>query len=335
MLYRNLYEPPSRPRTTAHGALCALHIRRHDLLARRIRDALGRIWERTYADNDDLARLVWNRTALRQGSGGDHRGRVREITHPADGRSPRPQPFHDPIPSGDAPSTLPFPRPGSSVMTDPGFRIPGEVDPRTPLFFLSYAHSLEAKGRARNRRFIKFFEDLSENVAELVARPAGSDPGYMDRSIPDGGRWTAELLTAIGTCQIFVALLSSPYFSSEWCAWEWHAFAQRRARSRLPGTSHQTGIIPVIWAPIRDREIPTAVSAVQRFNPRGVPDTDVAARYRDEGVVGLLQLKDIVAYQAVVWRLAQRIAEVHDTHYVESRTFQVDELRNIFKEQAV
>jgi TIR domain len=225
-------------------------------------------------------------------------------------------------------------------MTRPEFEIPDEIDPRSPLFFLSYAHSAEIRQHRGNRhernwRFAKFFDDLSENVAELVSRPAGSDPGYMDRSIPDGERWTPELLTAIGTCQVFVALLSPPYFESRWCGLEWHAFSQRRVTSRSPGrASSQTAIVPVIWAPIREQDVPAAVGQIQMFYPRGAPNADLAAQYESNGIVGLLQVSD-VAYQTVVWLLALRIADLHYNHRVEHGTFKIDDLRNVFEEQPV
>jgi TIR domain len=211
-----------------------------------------------------------------------------------------------------------------------------------PLFFLSYAHSADVQVRgvrkhAHNGRFIKFFEDISVNVAELVTRPAGSDPGYMDsRSIPDGGRWSAELLTAVGSCQVFVALLSPRYFVSRWCGMEWHAFSQRQVYHQSDGSiSDRTTIIPVIWAPIREPDVPSAVGEIQRFSPREIPNADIAGQYEHEGVVGLLQLNNNIAYQAVVWRIAQRIAEFHYSYHVKPRQYKLDELRNVFEKRAV
>jgi transcriptional regulator with XRE-family HTH domain len=219
----------------------------------------------------------------------------------------------------------------------PAPRSRDEDDPRSPLFFLSYAQSSLTKRqgdreRRRNWRFVRFFEDLSENVAELVSRPAGSDPGYMDSSVADGKHWTAELLHAVGTCQVFVALLSPIYFDSHWSGVEWNAFARRQVISYPEGEiTSQTAIIPVFWTPVREWEIPKVVRETQFFYPEAMPDSDKAVRYESDGVVGLLQLDDN-AYQAVVWRLAQRIAEIHYTHRVEPRSFQIDELQNAFKE---
>jgi hypothetical protein len=214
-----------------------------------------------------------------------------------------------------------------------------DIDPRAPLFFLSYARAarnLHPTGPPHdpNRQVVQFFDDLSENVAELVSRPPGADPGFMDRSIPDGGHWTPELLGALGTCQVFVPLLSVPYFQSKWCGMEWHAFAQRTMiRTGDSASDHQTGIIPVVWAPTPPGAAPAVVRAVQRFTPAGLPDPDTAEHYKREGVYGLLRLRLEDAYQAVVWRLAQRIAQLHYNHLVQFRTFERSELRNIFMEE--
>jgi hypothetical protein len=214
-----------------------------------------------------------------------------------------------------------------------------ELDPRAPLFFLSYAHSVEGfqpKGPPQepNRRVMTFFDDLSENVAELVSRPPGLDPGYMDRSMHGGVRWTNELLRAIGTCHVFVALLSASYFVSTWCSKEWFAFSQRDVvRQSNDGPDHQTAIIPVIWAPLPHDRIPAVVNSVQRFSPSGLVNADITAQYDENGVVGLLRMQQESAYQTVVWRLAQRIATIHYSHRVEPRPLHESELCDIFRER--
>jgi len=218
-------------------------------------------------------------------------------------------------------------------------QLPGEADPRAPLFFLSYAHSVDgyqANGPPQepNRLVVKLFDDLSVNVAELVSRPAGSDPGYMDRSMHGGVRWTSELLRAIGTCHVFVALLSASYFVSSWCSREWFAFSQRTVvRQSGDGSDHQTAIIPVIWAPLPHDRIPAIVNSVQRFSPSGLVNADITAQYEENGVVGLLRMQQESAYQTVVWRLAQRIARIHYSHWVEPCPLPESELRDIFREQ--
>jgi hypothetical protein len=198
------------------------------------------------------------------------------------------------------------------------------------LFFLSYAHPGPI-GRQRPSEVVKFFDDLSENVAELVSRPAGSDPGYMDTLVPKSGRPSDHLLAVLGSCQVFVALISERYLTSESCAMEWSAFAQRQVILRQDGTiSMATAIIPVIWAPVRPENIPPAIAEIQWFQPRDMPYFNLSERYRSEGIFGL-QKVDEDAYETVVWRLAQSISEVYYANYVIPREFGVANLHNIFK----
>jgi hypothetical protein len=215
-----------------------------------------------------------------------------------------------------------------------------EDDGLGPLFFLSYAHSVPAGRQKRltqdpGQHFIRFFDDLSENVGELIARLPGSDPGYIDHSIPSGRRWSKELLDALSTCQVFVALLSAQYFSRPWCGMEWHAFSQRAVVSRPDHRgSSETAIIPVIWASLPPPEqIPSVISAAQRFAPHGLPD-GIAAQYEKDGVFGLMRMGHDSDYDAVVWRIAQRVAELHYSFHVQPGDFLDDSsLRDIFREQ--
>src|SRR3954466_15961762 len=91
-----------------------------------------------------------------------------------------------------------------------------------PLFFLSYARSRlrPDDGSDPDRFAAKFFADLSDNVAHLTGAAL---PGFMDRHTAAGTPWSDRLSEALGTCRVFVALLSPSYFTSEWCGREWAA----------------------------------------------------------------------------------------------------------------
>lgn len=201
-------------------------------------------------------------------------------------------------------------------------RTPPPEVPGAPLFFLSHRAA-----RSNDPMVTKFFADLSENVAQLVPISPGVDPGFMDRSIRTGAEWGAEVAEALGTCQTFIPLLSPNYFNSVWCGMEWYAFSQRRV---LPAESPQTAIIPVIWTPSPPERAPQAVRAIQRFTPTGLPDLRTTEIYHNEGILGMLRLGYESAYQAVVWRLGQHIADMHNNFRVEPHVFRQDELRNAF-----
>lgn len=215
------------------------------------------------------------------------------------------------------------------------------VDPRAPLFFLSYAHTHEARRNPvslePNTFVRRLFEDLSTHVGELVGRPTGADPGFMDSSMSGGERWTPELLTAAGTCQVFVPLISSSFLNSAWCAMEWHAFARRKIVRRQDGASaHETAIVPVTWSPTNGSPLPPIVGDIQRFSPTNMPDPQIAAQYHREGVYGLLAMRLENAYRAVVWRLAQRVVAIHRAYWVTPQVpVAATELRNVFAQEGV
>jgi hypothetical protein len=209
------------------------------------------------------------------------------------------------------------------------------ADPTAPAFFLSYAqpqsgyvggHLQEANGPV-----FRFFYDLSENVAQLISRPTGSDPGFMDQPAGNGNRWTTELLHAVGTCQVFVALLSMPYLRSMRCAMEWDAFSRRKVTA-VPGlrSFQQSAIIPVTWAPFPEERAPTPIRAAQRFSPRSEPYIDVPEAYEHDGLFRLMSTSKDRSYEVIIWQLALHIANLHHSLAVEPRTPRPDELRDIF-----
>lgn len=225
-------------------------------------------------------------------------------------------------------------------MTAPGG---GARDPDAPLFFLSYAHAAEhrktpAAPREANVKVQQFFLDLSEHVSELVGRPAGADPGFMDSTMGGGQRWSTELLDAAGRCQVFVPLISPSLLGSAWCGMEWDAFSRRQiVKHRAGSADHETGIVPVTWSPPDPNlPLPKVIREIQRFTPAKLPDPGIAAQYQREGVYGLLAMRMEAAYQAVVWRLAQHIVSIHHRQWVEPLIPRgPHELRNVFEEQEV
>jgi hypothetical protein len=211
-----------------------------------------------------------------------------------------------------------------------------KVDPSAPVFFLSYAHAPMRPGGQptdQNRLFAEFFEELSADVAQLVSLPPGSEPGYMgymDRSIGTGKHWTPALLRAIGTCQVFVALLSAGYFASTWCSQEWYAFSQRS----VTGPPDSQNIAPVVWAPIYEKNIPLTVKKVQRFRPVNLIDPNIATHYEREGIYGLHKMsKDF--YSLLIWKLAQEIADMYYHHHAIPKILNESELRDPFKENGL
>jgi TIR domain len=215
--------------------------------------------------------------------------------------------------------------------------IPDEPDRSAPLFFVSHANAHNQFGPVgpvdSNKPFMEFFKDLSLNVGQLEYRRSGADPGFIDRgSLRAGKHWEQEILKAVGTCQVFIGLVSSPYTGSPWCGREWDAFSRRTTWRREDGARSDGDdcIIPVLWAPIRQSAIPPVILGYEMFSPQGLPDSDIAARYEHEGVFGLLNTNRD-AYTATVWRLAQEINDRLQDYWVEPNVAtKVTELKNLF-----
>ena len=204
-----------------------------------------------------------------------------------------------------------------------------------PLFFLSYAHSGQDAPTTHELQVAKFFKDLTEFVAQMVDRVPGQQMGFIDRSIPHGSRWTDDLLDALGTCQTFVALLSRPYTSADWCGKEWHAFSQRTVLAKKAG-GNPTAFFPVLWAPIATDECPPAIQKVQRFSPAGFSGLGLERRYNELGLLGVMEtMGRRNTYKAIVWSLAKSIADFSYDHEVEPRVFHEEDLRNVFEEGAL
>ncbi|MEU8376141.1 TIR-like protein FxsC [Micromonospora sp. NPDC048894] len=214
-----------------------------------------------------------------------------------------------------------------------------QTDPHAPVFFLSYARTMSIRSgvfRDTSQKVFQFFVDLSDQVTELLSLQPGRTAGFLDRALDSGQMWTTELAFAAGHCQVFVPLISPQYARSALCTWEWNAFVRRQQRRRPdaqkgPG---QLPIIPVNWAVTsHPRDLPEAIRRRQMFSPTNLPP-DIAPQYQQEGIYGLLRLghngKD--AYDAVVWRLAQRVVLAAKTQWVEPHVSQVDELSHEFEE---
>lgn len=211
-----------------------------------------------------------------------------------------------------------------------------DLDPQAPLFFVSHSRATVGMGQQDPDRYVvDFFEELSMNVALLFGRDAGNDPGFMDKwSLHGGRRWTGELLTAVGTCQVFIPLISMPLVQSVWCGREWDGFSRRRVFNQQSGNpDHETAIVPLLWSPVPSHRVPAVVHEVQLFSPVGLPDSAVAVNYRREGLYGLRMLGMDSAYKAVIWQLAKRVVEIVGSHWVEPvKVDDPDDLQNVFAE---
>ena len=197
-------------------------------------------------------------------------------------------------------------------------------------FFLSYARAREGSAGDPDGYVKRFFDDLSDNVGVLISLPADIPVGFMDQKMRGGMWWTDELIRAVGTCQVLVALLSAAYLESQWCRMEWHAFSQRIVRG-LAGRNaspNQGCIIPVLWAPLPS-SLPGHISPRQIFSAAREPNRRVPAQYQENGIFGLMRMGEPKnSYEIVTWQLAKHIASIYHSQRAEPREFEIAELRS-------
>lgn len=199
-------------------------------------------------------------------------------------------------------------------------KIPAHPDPVAPVFFVSHATAHDhADGPAEpNTVFSEFVRALDEDLNHMMARRAGANPGFIDRRLRAGSNWEREILTAIGTCQVLVALVSEPFCKSEWCGKEWHAFTRRRTWRRGDGALMEDAqcALPVLWTVDPEDRYPKTVAKYQRFRPRPTSRSPLDQLYLREGIYGMYRA-EYDAYRSTVWRIAQEIQQLVSAYWVE------------------
>ncbi|MBB4951144.1 FxsC-like protein [Kitasatospora gansuensis] len=177
-----------------------------------------------------------------------------------------------------------------------------------PYFFLSYAHVPRSRtgGAGDPNQWVnRLFNDLRDEVLHLTDLRGGAPVGFMDQSMHQGQLWAERLSQELASCRVFVPLYSPRYFTSVACGQEWHSFVQRPVFPERQSTERPTGIVPVLWIPMSDHQLPEVARQLQ-FNHRGFgPD------YEAEGLYALMRLGYFRrAYELAVHRLAERIVDV-------------------------
>ncbi|GLY00195.1 MULTISPECIES: hypothetical protein [Actinoplanes] len=213
-------------------------------------------------------------------------------------------------------------------------------DPSAPVFAVSYGRPAHPQPVAAPREpathVMRFFDDLTANVSELIGSPVGQHPGFLDIHHGGGELWEPTVLRAVGTCQVLISLLSQRYlFQSAWCAREFDLFTRRRVVPRAgSGPVMESAVVPVLWTPFRD-QLPPLIAKVNVFSPTGLPDPDYGERYRTDGLFGLIETRQSDVYKMIVWRLALHIQRLHSLYWVEPAVpGGVEGLRTSFAEEA-
>jgi hypothetical protein len=172
-------------------------------------------------------------------------------------------------------------------------------------FFLSHAHVKPHQliDDDPGRLVMTFFRDLCSHLMHMTNCPEGVLPGYVDLSMRSGTEWDPEIKRALGSCRVFVPLYGPRYFASEYCAMEWGAFSHREDlhRENAAISSTQRAIVPVLWSYFDPAEAPQIARNIQ------LTSFDMDARYRRNGIYGLLSTKRWDDYDAATYEIARDI----------------------------
>lgn len=200
-------------------------------------------------------------------------------------------------------------------------KIPKHPDPVAPVFFVSHAtvHDHADGPKEPNTVFSEFVRALNEDLNHMMARRAGANPGFIDRGLRAGSNWEREILRAIGTCQVLVALISEPFSTSAWCGMEWDAFTRRRTWRRSDSSQMEDSpcVLPVLWTVSSEDSYPQRIRKPQWFQPRPTRHSPLDQLYLSEGIYGMYRT-DYDAYRSTVWRIAQEIQRLVSDYWVES-----------------
>lgn len=191
-------------------------------------------------------------------------------------------------------------------------RVPlGAEHGSAPVFFLSYARHHRVPGDKTgtaedpDRWTLRFFDDLTFEVAELTALPRESRPGFMDREVRVGQEWPRRISEALAECRVFVPLYTPRYFTSLSCASEWYLFQARQSAHELTSGTRPEAIIPVLWLPMPDTDLPPAAQALQ-FDHHTLGEA--YARLGFLQLIRLARFKD--EYQLAIHALAREVVRV-------------------------
>jgi TIR domain len=191
-----------------------------------------------------------------------------------------------------------------------------------PHFFFSYARA------DRDKYLERFFSDLTERVAGLLATGT-NDVAFLDiSSIETGEDWNTKIARAAQTSYVLVCIYSPRFFSkrrtNEFCAKEFSVFLERHKHNdelrygpykwgneTLVGVQGVRNIVPVLWYSESDLQksddLPPPMVRTVQYNLKKV-NLDLDKLYRTKGM-SRIAIRRSGTYFDVILRLAGLICE--------------------------
>jgi TIR domain len=194
------------------------------------------------------------------------------------------------------------PSPAPVAATSPKPQVVSKPDIGPYWFYISYAR-LDDDSYLR-----RFCDDLSAEIRQRTGDrnamgffDAYRDPLRTAGPIDLAEQWETAILRALSSTRTFVPILSSAYLASEVCGKEFQIFLKRAGRRvEVKGA---TGIVPVIWRPLRTT-LPPVLSQIQLVGAEAPMD------YPDRGLRYLLALRQRNAYERFLDGFARQLMDV-------------------------
>lgn len=126
--------------------------------------------------------------------------------------------------------------------------------PEVPYFFLSHARA------DVDEFFERFYKDFRNELRGKLGQTTVDGLAFRDtEAISPGALWKPRIERSLLDCRTFLAMLSPTYLTRPECAREWAGFEWRRASYGQPPEL----LLPVMWIPIPDGEMPPTIQQRQ------------------------------------------------------------------------
>jgi hypothetical protein len=186
-----------------------------------------------------------------------------------------------------------------------------------PILFFSYARAdregagtsrLNALDRGQGNAIDAFYQHLCDQVAALTALPA-DEVGFFDKkNLELGTPWPRELMGALRSASVMIALFSPTYFSRAACGREFEIFRRRHRvlqESLGRATSHR--VLPVLW--VRPDVTYQSIPGCCRDYVRDIQHTapDMPDSYNQYGLMRMYELGLTTETNIICHSIADRV----------------------------
>src|SRR5262249_22514339 len=155
---------------------------------------------------------------------------------------------------------------------------------------------------AKDPHFEAFVADFLEELRGRIGASTIDSLVFRESDgISLGATWEPSVEKALRVCRTFIAMLSPTYLQRPTCNKEWASFAWRL--QSLGGTSPPDLLLPLVWIPIPDDDLPAALRQRQRTH------ASLGATYASRGLLYIVR-RGGVEYRDFLVALADRVRDL-------------------------